>query len=47
LKIIGVLESNVKIFDTDRLVKDIVVAFIEFVDIELELLIFVDDIFDV
>jgi hypothetical protein len=30
---------------TDRLVKDPVVALIEFVDIELELLIFVDDIF--
>jgi hypothetical protein len=41
------LESNVKIFDTDRLVKDPVVALIEFDVIELVLLIFVDDIFDV
>jgi hypothetical protein len=39
------LESNDKIFDTDRLVKDPVVELIEFVDIELVLLIFCDDIF--
>jgi len=38
------LESNVKIFDTDRLVKDIVVAFIEFVVIVPEFDIPVDDI---
>jgi hypothetical protein len=42
-----VLESNVKIFDTDRLVKDIVVALIAFDVIVLVLLIFCDDIFDV
>jgi hypothetical protein len=39
-----VLASRVRTL-TDRLVKDPVVALIEFVDIELELLIFVDDIF--
>jgi hypothetical protein len=44
LKIIGVLESNVKIFDTDRLVKAPVVAFIEFVVIVPEFDIPVDDI---
>jgi len=38
------LESNVKIFDTDRLVKDPVVAFIEFVVIVPEFDIPVDDI---
>jgi hypothetical protein len=42
LKIIGVLESNVKIFDTDRLVKFDVVPFIILLVIELELLIFCD-----
>jgi hypothetical protein len=41
-----VLASRVRTL-TDRLVKDPVVELIEFVDIELVLLIFVDDIFDV
>jgi hypothetical protein len=42
-----VLESKVNKFETDTFVKDPVVALIEFVDIELVLLIFCDDIFDV
>jgi hypothetical protein len=42
-----VLESKVNKFETDTFVKDPEVELIEFVDIELVLLIFVDDIFDV
>jgi len=42
LKVIGVFDNKVNKFETDKFVKDTVVALIEFVDIELLLLIFVD-----